>query len=434
MPRDTVFHRYESNVRSYCREFPVVFERAGGPYMWDTSGRRYVDLLCGAGALNYGHNPPEITRRLVEYLGSGGPVQSLDLYTVAKAEFLEKFVETVLLPRHMCDYVMQFPGPAGTLAVEAALKLARKVTGRSNVIAFTGGFHGASLGSLAASSSPVLRGAAGLPLAGVTVLPYDGFLGELDTAAVLAAMLRPGSGIDRPAAILLETVQGEGGLNAASGDWLRAVQQAARDAGALLIVDDIQAGCGRTGRFFSTEHVPGLDPDIICLSKSLSGLGLPMAMTLIRRDLDRWRPGEHNGTFRGNNLAFVTGAAALDYWADPAFTGRLDRFAETVRAGLTRLAGELAEQAGRPVATVVGRGLMSGLRFADPEVAPRVKDELFRLCVLAETSGGGHTLKLFPPLTMQLAEWKPVADLIADVTRETVGGRDNAGLRRLPAA
>lgn len=432
MAPDTVFHRYESNVRSYCREFPAVFERAAGAYLWDSSGRRYVDLLCGAGALNYGHNPPEITRRLVEYLGSGGPVQSLDLYTVAKAEFLEKFVETVLLPRHMCDYVMQFPGPAGTLAVEAALKLARKVTGRSNVIAFTGGFHGASLGSLAASSSPVLRGAAGLPLAGVSVLPYHGFLGDQDTAAVLAAMLGPGSGIDPPAAILLETVQGEGGLNAASGDWLRAVQQTARDAGALLIVDDIQAGCGRTGRFFSTEHVPGLDPDIICLSKSLSGLGLPLAMTLIRRDLDKWRPGEHNGTFRGQNLAFVTGAAALDYWADPAFTGRLDRFAQTVRAALTRLAGELAEQTGRPVAAVVGRGTMSGLRFADPGVAAQVKDELFRACVIAETSGGGRTLKLFPPLTMPLAEWTPVADLIADVTLETVRGQ--AGLDRQAAA
>jgi diaminobutyrate-2-oxoglutarate transaminase len=422
MPRDAVFHRYESKVRSYCRDFPAVFARASGHQLWDVTGRRYVDLLCGAGALNYGHNPPEITSRVLDYLAAGGPVQSLDLFTVAKAEFLERFVEVVLLPRQMTDYVMQFPGPAGTLAVEAALKLARKVTGRSNVIAFTGGFHGASLGSLAASSSPVLRGAAGQPLAGVTVLPYDGFLGEPDTAQVLAAMLRPGSGIDPPAAVLLETVQGEGGLTAASPRWLAAVQQVAREAGALLIVDDIQAGCGRTGRFLSTEHVPGLRPDLVCLSKSLSGIGLPMAMLLIRRDLDRWAPGEHNGTFRGHNLAFVAAAAALDFWADPGFTEQVDLFAAAVRTDLARLAALLRDGAGRPVATLVGRGAMSGLRFTNPKMAGRLRDALFRACVVAETSGGGRTLKLFPPLTMPLADWRSVAELITDVALDTIGG------------
>jgi diaminobutyrate-2-oxoglutarate transaminase len=426
MPRDAVFHRYESKVRSYCRAFPAVFSQASGHHLWDVSGRRYVDLLCGAGALNYGHNPPEITGRVLEYLAAGGPVQSLDLYTLAKAEFLERFVEVVLLPRRMSDYVMQFPGPAGTLAVEAALKLARKVTGRTNVVAFTGGFHGASLGSLAASSSPVLRGGAGLPLAGVTVLPYDGFLGDQDTAQVLAAMLRPGSGIDPPAAVLVETVQGEGGLTAASARWLGAVQQAARDAGALLIVDDIQAGCGRTGRFLSTDHVPGLHPDLLCLSKSLSGIGLPMAMLLIRRDLDCWAPGEHNGTFRGHNLAFVAAAAALDLWAGPGFADRVDELATVVRTDLARLAAALGERAGQPVARLVGRGAMSGLRFADAAVAGLVQEELFRACVIAETSGAGRTLKLYPPLTMPLAAWRQVADLVADVTLETVAGHGDA--------
>jgi diaminobutyrate-2-oxoglutarate transaminase len=427
MPADAVFHRYESQVRSYCRDFPAVFDRASGHHLWDVSGRRYVDLLCGAGALNYGHNPPEITGRVLDYLVAGGPVQSLDLFTTAKAAFLERFVEVVLLPRRMPDYVMQFPGPAGTLAVEAALKLARKVTGRTNVIAFTGGFHGASLGSLAASSSPVLRGGAGLPPPGVTVLPYDGFLGEYDTAQVLSAMLRRGSGVDAPAAVLVETVQGEGGLTAASARWLLAVQEAARAAGALLIVDDIQAGCGRTGRFFSTEHVPGLQPDLVCLSKSLSGMGLPLAMLLIRRDRDQWAPGEHNGTFRGHNLAFVAATAALDrYWADPGFTGRLEQFAAVLRGDLDRLAGLLADADGRPVATVVGRGAMSGLRFADAATAGRLREELFRACVIAETSGGGRTLKLFPPLTMSLAEWRPVADLITDVALSTVDGRGSA--------
>src|SRR5262249_22838198 len=154
-----------------------------------------TDLLCSSGALNYGHNPAPIVADLIAYLDADGPVQSLDLYTTAKARFVDAFHQTVLAPRGL-DHVMQFPGPAGTLAVEAALKLARKVTGRHNIVAFTQGFHGASLGALAPTSLPTLRQASGVPLSGITVMPFDGFLGDVDTAAVIKAMLAPGSGID----------------------------------------------------------------------------------------------------------------------------------------------------------------------------------------------------------------------------------------------
>ncbi len=409
------FETHESQVRSYCRDFPAVFTQASGPYMWDESGRRYTDLLCGAGALNYGHNDPKISQAVQEYLAAKGPVQSLDLHTRAKADFIDRFAEVILAPRGM-DHVLQFPGPAGTLAVEAALKLARKVTGRTNVVAFTGAFHGASLGSLALSASALLRGAAGVPLEHVIRLPYDGGAGWAESAEQLERLLLPGSGIDPPAAVVLETVQGEGGLVAASPAWLTAVADATRSAGALLIIDDIQAGCGRTGTFFSFDEF-GLDPDMVCLSKSLSGLGLPMAMLVIRRELDKWRPGEHNGTFRGHNLAFVGATAALDYWTEPAFGAAIRLLTAHVRNGLAAIASGWS----RNEVAVAGRGLMSGLRFGRPGRAERVKAELYEAGIVAETCGpDSSVLKLFPPLTMRTAEWRSACDVLAEVAMEVM--------------
>ncbi|WP_405669706.1 diaminobutyrate--2-oxoglutarate transaminase [Streptomyces sp. NBC_01530] len=401
-----VFERHESNVRSYCRDFPVVFERAAGHHLWDTSGRRYIDLLCGAGSLNYGHNPPAIVERVMAYLTAGGPVQSLDLHTAAKADFLERFTSLVLEPRGLGDHVTQFPGPAGTLAVEAALKLARKVTGRTEVIAFTGGFHGASLGALAATTSPLLRGAAGVPLTDVTILPYG------DAHDAVAALERAGAA-DPPAAILLETVQGEGGLHTAPRPWLARIRELADTTGALVIVDDIQAGCGRTGTFFSFEDTPELRPDLVCLSKSLSGMGLPMAALLIRREIDRWAPGEHNGTFRGHNLAFVAGSAALDHWTEPHFTDHVAELTAAIRTSLASITDALPVGA----AQVVGKGAMSGLRFPAPGTAERIREALFRAGIVAETSGSGHVLKLLPPLTIPLTDWKDVADTLGDTVQ-----------------
>ncbi|MBP2478947.1 diaminobutyrate-2-oxoglutarate transaminase [Crossiella equi] len=397
-----VFERHESNVRSYCRSFPAVFERARGQYLWDEHGTRYTDLLCGAGALNYGHNPPDMVAAVVAYLTGGGPVQSLDLHTRAKAEFLARFNEVVLAPRGLDDHVLQFPGPAGTLAVEAALKLARKVTGRSNVIAFRHGFHGVSLGSLATTSNLLLRGAAGVPLRDVTVLPYD-------TAGLAQAVTAA-----PPAAFILETVQGEGGLHVASREFLAKLRRVADSLGALVIVDDIQAGCGRTGTFFSFDGHPELRPDLVCLSKSLSGMGLPMAALLIRREYDRWAPGEHNGTFRGHNLAFVAGTAALARWADPAFAAHALALAAAIRSSLASIVAALPSG----TAEIAGRGAMSGLRFGSAELVDRIRANLFRANVIAETSGDGRVLKLMPPLTMSLPDWTAVAETLGTVVTD----------------
>ncbi|MCB1732588.1 MAG: aspartate aminotransferase family protein, partial [Halieaceae bacterium] len=312
-----IFEQIESEVQSYARSFPRIFNRAKGEFLYDEEGNEYLDFLAGAGTLNYGHNNPLFKEKLLEYINSDGITHGLDLHTSAKGSFLETFREKILRPRDM-DYVMQFTGPTGTNAVEAALKLARNITGRENIISFTNGFHGVSLGALATTGNSHHRGAAGVSLNGSSRMPYDGYLGEgIDTTAYLDKVLSDSSsGIDLPAAAIVETVQGEGGINAASFEWLRKLEQVCRKHGVLLIIDDIQAGCGRTGHYFSFEEA-GLKPDIITLSKSLGGYGLPFAVVLFKPELDQWKPGEHNGTFRGNNFAFVTAQAAIDhYWSD----------------------------------------------------------------------------------------------------------------------
>ena len=291
MLSNDIFGQLESAVQSYARAFPGTFDRAIGTQLWDTNGRRYLDFLAGAGSLNYGHNHPVLKRALIDHIEKNSITHSLDLHTVAKREFLTAMQDVILEPRGF-DHVIQFTGPTGTNAVEAALKIARKVTGRINVITFTNGFHGVSMGALAATGNNHHRGAAGVPLIGTTRMPFDGYFGDgVDTIDYLDRMLSdPSSGIDEPAAVLVETIQGEGGINTASIAWLRRLDALCKEKDILLIIDDIQAGCGRTGTFFSFEPA-GIDPDIVTLSKSLSGYGVPFAVVLIRRSLDQWEPG-----------------------------------------------------------------------------------------------------------------------------------------------
>ncbi|MFB7907332.1 diaminobutyrate--2-oxoglutarate transaminase [Kitasatospora sp. NPDC056076] len=407
-----VFDQLESAIRTYCRRFPAVFTRASGHRMWDEDGREYLDFLSGAGALNYGHNPADARQALVDYLLADGPVHGLDLHTGAKRRFLERFQEVVLAPRGL-SYRVQFTGPTGTNAIESAFKTARRVTGRTDIVAFTGGFHGLSLGALAASATAFKRDAAGVPLGNVVRMPYEGFAGEgVDTIDYLTRMLDdPGSGMDKPAAFVVETVQGEGGLATATPEWLRRLAQVARERDILLIVDDIQAGCGRTGTFFSFEE-SGITPDLVCLSKSISGYGLPMALVLVKPELDQLGPGEHSGTFRGNNLAFVTAAAVLDHWADPAFT-------EGLAARVKVLDGLLADLARRFAAlgcTPRGRGLIRGLGFTDPALADKVSRAAFAAGLLVETTGArGQVLKIMPPIVLAEDRLTHGITLLADV-------------------
>ncbi len=392
------FERLESEVRGYVRSFPTVFRQARGSTLVDEAGREYIDFFAGAGTLNYGHNNPVFKQKLLEYLERDGVVHGLDMATEAKREFLETFERVLLKPRNW-RYTFQFTGPTGTNAVEAALKLARQVKKRPNVISFTNGFHGVSGGSLSATANSKFREAAGTSLANTTFMPYDGYFGpDVDTIVYLERMLEdPSSGLDKPAAVIVETVQGEGGVNVASLRWLKDLQRVCREHDMLLIVDDIQAGCGRTGSFFSFEPA-GIQPDIITLSKSLSGYGLPMSLVLFKPELDIWKPGAHSGTFRGNNLAFVTATQALEsYWTNPEFARDIQR-----KEGITRDYLENIVQS-YPAAglSVRGRGLMQGLVCETPGFASKVAARAFQQGLIIETSGpNDEVVKLLPALTI----------------------------------
>lgn len=397
-----IFKRQESNVRSYARAFPCVFERAENATLYDQDGRAYLDFLAGAGSLNYGHNHPVLRDALVHYISSGGITHSLDFHTRAKADFLEAMQLHIFEPRGL-DYVVQFTGPTGANAVEAALKIARKVKQRTNIVSFTNGFHGVTLGSLAATGNEHHRGGAGVSLTGVTTMPYDGYMGgDIDTIDYFEKVLGDASsGLDHPAAVVLETVQGEGGLNVASIEWLQRLERLCRRNDMLLIIDDIQAGCGRTGSFFSFEAA-NIKPDIVTLSKSLSGFGLPFAVTLIKRDFDIWEPGEHNGTFRGNNHAFVTATAAIEmFWRD-------DEFAKSVQdkaATLTQRLRTIAEKHDNTLFRVKGRGLMQGIDCGSGKLAAAISRAAFARGMIIETSGpDSEVLKCLCPLTISHAD------------------------------
>jgi diaminobutyrate-2-oxoglutarate transaminase len=421
-----IFDRMESEVRGYIRSFPTLFDKARGSILIDEASNSYIDFFAGAGTLNYGHNNPVIKQDLLDYIESDGVIHGLDMATVAKKEMLEAFERIILKPRGM-DYKLQFPGPTGTNAVEAALKLARLVKGRANIVSFTHGFHGVTGGSLAATANSKYRDAAGTSLDNTTFMPYDGYLGEgVDTTEYLERMIADrSSGMDHPAAVIVETVQGEGGVNVASAAWLRALEQVCRRQDMLLIVDDIQMGCGRTGRFFSFEEA-GISPDIVTLSKSISAFGLPMAMVLMKPELDVWTPGAHNGTFRGNNLAFVTARAALlHYWSDDAFQETVRRKGVVMRNWLEHIAADYPSGEFE----VRGRGMIQGLAAADETLADRIAKRCFDKGLVIETSGADDVLKLMPALTIDEKLLCQGLDIIEDSVADVLGvprvqGRD----------
>ena len=411
-----IFDEIESEVQSYARAFPRIFNRARGEVMWDEEGNQYLDFLAGAGTLNYGHNNPAFKEILLDYIQDDGITHGLDLHTKAKGEFLQAFNDKILKPRNM-EYVVQFTGPTGTNAVEAAMKIARNVTGQQNIVTFTNGFHGVSLGALTATGNAHHRDAAGVSLSGTHRMPYDGYLGEnIDTTEYLDKVLSDSSsGINSPAAVIVETVQGEGGINAASVEWLQNLQTVCKKHGLLLIVDDIQAGCGRTGDYFSFEEA-GIEPDIITLSKSLGGYGLPFAVVLMKPELDQWKPGEHNGTFRGNNLAFVTAKAALEhYWSDQQFSEDIKRKGRYISQRLENI----VSQYGEGNFTTKGRGMFQGINCVNGENAGKITSNAFKKGLIIETSGADdHVVKFLCPLIISDDNLEKGIDIVESAIRE----------------
>jgi diaminobutyrate-2-oxoglutarate transaminase len=394
-----VFNRLESGVRSYCRLFPAVFQRAQGSWVYDREGKSYIDFFCGAGSLNYGHNPPEIKRAIVDYLEADGIAHALDMATVAKETFLSEFESTILHPRNL-EYRVQFVGPTGANGIEAALKLARKVTNRRTIVAFTHGFHGLSSGALSVTANTFYRNQSYIQRSDVAFMPFDGYLGQnMDTLDYFERCLTDaGSGLDMPAAVILETVQAEGGVNVARVEWLQRLQALCQRFKILLIIDDIQAGCGRTGNFFSFERA-GLYPDIVVLSKAISGFGLPMSIVLLKPNVDVWQPGEHSGTFRGNNLAFVSGAAALKFWHTNDMVHKISERSVILSEQLTAVAKEYFQLGCK----VRGIGLILGLKIDSPECAMQIMQNCFKSGLIIELCGPGrNVLKFLPPLLIEI--------------------------------
>lgn len=394
----SVFERIESNVRSYCRNFPAVFTTAKGSVMTDENGKEYIDFFAGAGALNFGHNPDFINQKLVRYLQSDGIVHSMDMYTAPKREFLTYLQEMILAPRGL-NYKIQFAGPTGTNAVEAAVKLARKVKGRQNIFAFMGAFHGMTLGSLALTTDRSSRDGAGQTLQNVTHIPAPDLFPELDTIAYMERLLTDDhSGVEKPAAVILETVQADGGINVFDIQWLQRLRSLCDRHDVLLIADDIQVGCGRTGTFFSFERAD-IIPDIVTISKSIGGCGMPLALVMFKPELDIWEPGQHTGTFRGNQLSLIAGKAGLETYIANNIESEVRRKAKIVEKYLNDEIAAIDERI-----KTRGIGLIWGIDFSgfDKDITKPLIAACFRNGLIVERVGrDNNVLKIMPPLVIE---------------------------------
>ena len=414
----SIFEQNESSVRSYCRKYPVIFEKAKGSYLYDKDGTAYLDFLAGCGALNYGHNNDEIKGAVIDYLMNDNVTHAMDMYTEAKAEFIETF-KTEILDKRDLKYRIMFCGSTGTNAVEAALKLCRKNKKRSNIIAFMGAFHGMTLGSLALTTDKTSRDGAGVSLDNVTFIPYEsGFHTKLDSLDYLETILLDDhSGVEKPAAVVLETVQAEGGIYVASVEWLKKLEKICHDNDILLVVDDIQVGCSRTGTFFSFERA-GIKPDMVTLSKSIGGYGFPMSLLLIRDELDIWKPAEHNGTFRGNQVAFVAAKKAIEYNVKHNLNDDVKRKGELVNDFIVKNILPLNKDI-----SVRGLGLIYGIDFGKlengGEIAHKIADKCFEKKMIIERAGRGDSvLKILPPLTITDEELLKGLNIILECTKE----------------
>lgn len=393
-----VFENYESSVRSYCRRFPTVFKKSKGAFMYDENGEKYIDFFCGAGAVNYGHNNDYIKPKLIEYIENDGIMHALDMYTTPKRELIEYLEENILKPRGL-NFKVMFPGPTGTNAIEAALKLARKAKGRSNVFSLMGCFHGMTLGALALTTDSAARKGAGVKLNDVTHIPAPYMYPGFDTIKYMQDLLDDDhSGVEKPAALVIETVQAEGGIHVLDVEWLKAARKFCDDNDIVLIVDDIQVGCARTGTYFSFERA-GIVPDIVVLSKSIGGYGLPLALTLVNPAIDCFTPGEHNGTFRGNQLSFIAAKAGLEYMLENKVEKQVQEKAPIVK--------EFIEKEILPLDSRLklrGIGLIWGIdcsEFPDKNFSDKVTRKAFDHKLIIELAGRDNSVvKLMPPLVI----------------------------------
>ncbi len=413
-----IFEKYESEVRSYCRSFPAVFTRAKDSVIYAEDGKEYIDFFCGAGALNYGHNNEYIKKRVIEYLESDGIIHSLDMFTSAKRDFIDFFEKNVLIPRGL-NYKIQFPGPTGTNAVEAALKLARKVKKRNNIFAFMGAFHGMTLGSLSLTTDRDSRAGAGVELENVTHIPTPYMFPELDVIKYMQTLLDDDhSGVKKPAAVFIETVQADGGIHVFSVDFLQQLRKFCTDNDILLVCDDIQAGSARTGTYFSFERA-NIVPDIVTVSKSIGGYGMPFALTLFKPELDVWSPGEHNGTFRGSQLSIVAAKAGLEVMLDEKVEEGVREKSKIIKEYLDKVAA-LNENI-----EIRGIGFMWGVdcNKVKPDVVSKgIVRECFDNGLIVERAGRNNdVVKLMPSLLTDEETLKKGMEILLAAATKVLG-------------
>jgi diaminobutyrate-2-oxoglutarate transaminase len=385
----------ESRVNVYGAAVGRMMQTASGPYLYDTEGRAFFDLFSSAGVCNFGHNHPTLKRKLISYLEKDGLVHGLDYFSASKNRFMDLLENLILPPTEKGRYHYYFSPPAGTLAIEAALKYARKFTGRQELACFTNGFHGLTPNALSLTGNAAKRRAAYCALPHAIRLPYEGYCGsDFDSVAHYRKLLSdPSGGADLPAALVLETVQAEGGCHTATARWHTDVLNLCRELRIVSIVDDIQAGIGRTESYFSFASLGPVWPDIICLSKSLSGMGLPLSLVMMRKELDVLEVGENSGTFRGNCLAVESAANTLELFADPSFQ-EIYRHNQKVLADFAqKLEHDLDLQ-------VRGRGLLRGVVMPRAEEARQLVSQLRDQNILVETCGGApEVIKIMPPIS-----------------------------------
>lgn len=425
-PRSRLFlarqQRYESSARTYPRNLPIAIARAAGSYVQDVDDNVFLDFLAGAGVLSLGHNHPDVVSAVRDQLDVA--VHGLDMPTPVKDRFTE--MQLAMLPEPLRDRMkIHFCGPTGANGVEAAIKLCKTATKRSTIIAFQGGFHGSTAAAMAVSGTLDPKIPVGGTLPGVHFFPYsycercpvalNRATCDTNCAGYLErALTDPGGGVTPPAAIIMELVQGEGGVIPATREFARRVRALATDLGIPLIVDEVQTGCGRTGTWFAFEQY-GIEPDVIVASKALSGVGLPVAILLYDKRLDVWEPGAHIGTFRGNQLAFAAGVAALQTMAR-------EKTLENARARGEQLGALLAELAPRSpwIREVRGLGLMWGIELADPlsgepatELARAVQRTALANGLILEVGGRRDSVvRMLPPLNVTAEQIETAAGIL----------------------
>lgn len=408
---DSIYSELESNVRSYCQTFPIIVNTATDSTIITKDGTKYLDFLMGCGSLNYGHNNKSLKKSLLKYIEEDGIAMSMDFHSSAKTQFLTKFSEIILKPRKL-RYKLQFTGPTGTNAVEAALKLARKVTKRQTIISFSNAFHGCTLGSLSVTANESKRSSYKELLNNTIRLPYNEYSHNDYLTYLETAINDPSSGIEAPAAVILECVQGEGGLNVASTGWLKRIEEFSKRTKCLFIIDDVQAGCGRTGKFFSFEDAR-IKPDIVVLAKSISGFGLPMSLVLVKPKYDIWEKGEHNGTFRGNNHAFITATKVLEqYWSDVNFIELLARNSYFIDIEINKICSQFNLRS-------KGKGMMRGIEFESSKLAENIQFACFRNGLIIERCGSHENIiKFLPALNIDKEDIKSAFEIITKSIKE----------------